>query len=305
MHAAELGGHADHIDGLVFASHALTFSNSANWVRSFFSSGLRFLGTVIRIFAMRSPRPPPKLAQTLSRQPESLSALSPCWDLHRDLGPKGRHLDFAAERGRRVTHRNLDLQVLPVGRELGVIDPFHDHIEVTGPPIGPGRTLARNPQLLTILDSGGDLDFDLLGSRYRRDSFPGPLGVHRLIGQGALRSGIDLFERDLDDLLDVPALRDFQVLDVQPETAALPCSSAAEDLYEDRLEAAHPRTAASARKVEPGSAVRSRPRLLHLVPVRAELVVHLPLLGIAEHVVSLADLLELASADLSFGLTSG
>src|SRR3990170_9167222 len=223
-------------------------------------------------FEMRHP---------IAREPEGLPAGGLGGDLHRDASLERRHSNLGPQGG--FGHRQWQLQVevvaLPLEERVGAHR--HAEVEVSVPD-------TRHPYVRA-------------GVYARRDFHLQAAAVH---GEGPPASAERVFEAHLDGSLGVsaagaPESRPPPLLAGLGERVSFSDAEVTEDRAEEVGES--PEVGAAASEVDPEPLEGPRPGLGVALPVGAETVVALALLGVGEDLVGLVDLLEAVGRPLGPG----
>ena len=93
-------------------SRGLKRDSAASFSKSSFSFAVSLGGMTILIFTYSSPRPPPRLFESLTAQSQPLAALRARRNLHLHRSIESRNRDFRAQRRLPRRHRKLDLHVI-------------------------------------------------------------------------------------------------------------------------------------------------------------------------------------------------
>src|SRR5262249_4211346 len=234
---------------------------------------------------------------------------------------EGAHVGFAAEHRRRQRNRHAGVEIAPLALELRIRRRPDPQIQI-----------ARLRAAGTLFAFAGDANARPVADAGRDPHVNRARLTLVLDREAARRPAIDVFERKFDLLLDVAALPDVRGARLAgasaPACAGTRPAAAEEGLKEvgervvapehlvhlflgHRAVAAFAGTAAAEVDVPPATTELARiepaaagagARLLVGAPVRAQLVVLLPLRRITEHLVGLVDLLEAGLGCLVAGI---
>ena len=81
------------------------------------------------------------------------------------LAADGRHVDGAAEHGRRERDRNLAIEVVAVAFEQFAFSDMHFHIQIARRPAAAARlAFAGQTDALPVVDTGGNTELQLLAT---------------------------------------------------------------------------------------------------------------------------------------------
>src|SRR4051794_24245324 len=231
-----------------------------------------------------------RIGVALAAQAQPPAARRARRDLHAALAVERLDLDLGAERRLPGRHRQVDVEVAALPPKARVPADAHAQEEVARGAAADARpALAGEPDALAVADAARDVDLEVAPVAEREAPPPAARG---------------LLERELELGLLVAAAHREPVEAAAAPAAAAPSAAAEQALEEvvdvavaeldaDVVEAAAPVEAlvpAAARRTAGGSP--GALRLLRGAPVLAEAVVLGALLGVAEDVVGLGDLLE-------------
>src|SRR5690606_12629214 len=223
--------------------------------------------------------------QSAPAQPELAARLRALRNLDLDGAAERRDGHRRAEGRLPGQDRPVEVDVTALGPEERVRRQPDDCIKIASLPAGDaGAALGRQPDTAPVRDTGRNADVQR--ARALHDA-PGMIDFRDRDRQRLRRAVIGLLERQCD--------RRLIVLAPGRERERAAAAGAEAGLTEQALEeiaegAGAGRTGAAEMKML--LPVRRRPELLTSLPIRAERVVRGPLLGVAQDLVGLADLLE-------------